>query len=147
MHVTSRSIRLDLQFKLVNDKSPMKIAVLTVGDDEIAEWCLDLTLLRYGMLEEVLIIPVEGKTALQLRMEPELKKKYKKTRGRVTEQHGFIKLAVDLKELDGWLAFYLLFYRDGIGKVDHIDFDITTRAQGLAYDYFDMVLKIPRSEI
>jgi hypothetical protein len=107
----------------------------------------DLTLLRFGMIEELLIIPAEGKIALQLCMEPELKKKYKKSRGRVTERHGFVRLAVDLNELESWLAFYLLFYRDGIARVEHIDFDITTSGQGLAYDYFDMVLRVPRSEI
>ncbi len=46
-------------------------------------------------------------------------------RGEVLWQVGGLLLSISLNELEYWLQFFLRYYRDQIGEVDHIDSDIT----------------------
>jgi hypothetical protein len=103
------------------------------------EWCLALCLLKEGLLSHVVITDRKETTKLKISVSPS------KTLavGEVRWHDKYIDLIISRTELDAWLHFFLMYYRDGIGDVDHIDVDVTSN-QGGSKNLF-LVLMIPEA--
>lgn len=132
-----RSWRLPLR---VSRYEGQPVVVLAVDETHIEEWCLDLCLLGRRLIEALVVLDPKSEVGLEIRADPAVPAEKV---GHATWRSERAYVVVSLEEVGTWADFYLKYYRDGIGVVDHIDVDLdgTEQSRGLF-----LVLKVPLAE-
>jgi hypothetical protein len=106
------------------------------GDEQIAEWCLSLSLLYYGLIEAILL------PCKPFNLKIRLDRKLSTGRGRVSKFTDGLEVNITINELNHWLSFFLQYYRDGISPVDHIDIDMVSQVNASEVISFQMALMV-----
>jgi hypothetical protein len=133
----NRLIRLLLTWRGENAADSLFIYI---SSETNKEWCLDLCLLRESLIDSLTIIDEDGSYRLRVSLDPSLA--HRSTVSRSDSRGADVFLS--RTELDYWANFFLKYYRDGIGEVDHLDLEAyprtpdTTRGLGI-------VLQIPNA--
>ncbi len=99
-----------------------RIFWFTITDDLVPEWTMFLAMLRFRIIDAILL-EVNQKETVRIVLEPNLNKKIRNIRGRATRISGGFLVEITEEELEYWLDFFLRYVRDGKGAVDHIDFE------------------------
>lgn len=99
--------------------------VVTFDDRVITEWCLNLFLLREGLLERISLagqdeVAVEVLNGRQVA---------KQERAQARWTRNCLELHVSPTELQYWIRFFGKYYLEGVADVDHIDVE-TQPAKG-----------------
>jgi hypothetical protein len=108
--------KLDLEAGFRKTEGNFKGSFIKISDDTVAEWCLALTLVRFGLLDQILI---SGTPEISIRLASDDESIGR--RGTVIETEERTEVVLNANELDYWLFFYLEYYRDGVASVPHID--------------------------
>ena len=103
------------------------------------EWTLNLCLLDEDLAEAITLTDDASQFKLEISRVVGLE-----GRGKVFWETVGAKLLISQRELEYWKNFFLSYYRDGIGAVDHIDVDIPPDDSNTTKGLF-LVLKIPDS--
>jgi hypothetical protein len=107
----------------------------------VIEFCLNLALLRFHLIDAI-SIPVKDGPNLQIKVNEKIRQK----RGHFSEKPALIELTISQEELEYWLMFFLEYYRDGVGSVDHIDVEITEREQSSPPKSLQIALIVPKAK-
>jgi hypothetical protein len=141
----SRSIELPLTVR----KEDPDVSVFVLIDPEAnREWCLGLCLLKEGLIESLTILGERGEYGLKISLDSSLTSR----RGKVRFRRDEVDVSISTTELDYWVRFFLKYYRDGVGDVNHIDVEIpsrdpdSTRRLGLVLQIPDAVAPISEEE-
>lgn len=105
----------------INQHHEQKNLIINFEDHHMKDLCLNLCLLERLFIESILIISEQPLLKLKIQKDAQLSKNQ---RGRVLWHTDFIDLKISETELDTWIHFFLKYYRDGVGDVDHYDLDI-----------------------
>jgi hypothetical protein len=116
----SRSIALPLTLRK-EDRGD--IVFVLIDPEANREWCLNLCLLREGLIESLTIIGDSAAYRLGISLEPALSSR----QGKVQCRPGGADVSISITELDYWLHFFLKYHRHGVGDINHIDVE-TPRA-------------------
>jgi hypothetical protein len=105
----------------------------------VKDWCLDLCLLEKGLIDSIVVRNERGDVSLMVRRDSRISAA---AVGRVSWHGQSAALALSGEQLETWLHFYLTYYRDGIGEVDHLDVEVDGEngSPGL-----DLVLTVPNA--
>lgn len=106
----------------VHKISYQKVVSIDLSDVSVAEWCLNLCLLKENLTDELLF---PGVIKLRIGVNEFLEKS---ERAKVTISPNEILLSVHPEELEYWLVFFLKYFRDGVAEVDHIDVEASTNS-------------------
>lgn len=111
-------------------------------DTAIMDLCLNLSLLQFDLIESILFI--NGKSGKSLRIKKAKRKdiKLKNKRGQVSARDEEFVVTISEREIEYWLSFFLLYYRDGTSVADHIDFDVWYDDKKLGPMQFQLALQI-----
>jgi hypothetical protein len=138
--------------KIFNFKFSMKqdelgettIAPFIVPDEEIDEWCLALTLLKYDLLDAV--IPSKKMPFQIQKMDNKREKKRTPSEiGYCFQQASTIILVISEELLDTWLSWYLEYYRDGKIHLGHIDYTFYARPKMPSTIRLEITLKLSKA--
>lgn len=89
--------------------------MIDLKDVPIPEWCLDLCLLKFGLVDALVFLV--GKRKLKIEVDNIADSRSANVSLAPNEVH----IRVDPAELECWLDFFLKYYRDGVAQVRHID--------------------------
>jgi hypothetical protein len=131
----SRSIALPLTLR---KEDPDDIVFVLIDPEVNREWCLNLCLLREGLIESLTIIGDSAAYRLGISLEPALSSR----QGKVQCRPGGADVLISITELDYWLHFFLKYHRDGVGDINHIDVEIPPREPNSGRG-LDLVLQVP----
>jgi hypothetical protein len=122
----------------INSAFPEKnIYRVEVEEEQIVEWCMKLSLLEYRLID-ALRIKGNGLT-LPIRRYP---RENPSLYSSVVKGKDGPELIVSEDELASWIAFYLIYYRDGKSPVDHMDVQIYEVEESIG-KVFHLTLAIP----
>jgi hypothetical protein len=96
------------------------VVEVQIGDDRLASWCLELSLLSTGLAEVAFLS--DGAFTISITLDEEL---HPHTRGRAVWSDDALALVLTRNELDYWMHFFLRYYRDGAADVPYIDMDLS----------------------
>ena len=101
----------------ISDKrvSYQRVITIDLGAVPIDEWCLNLCLLKEGLVDAVTFA---GKGRLRIEVDHTIERA---RHARARSESGQVELFVHPEELDFWTSFFLKAYRDGMAEVSHID--------------------------
>jgi hypothetical protein len=80
------------------------------------EWCLDLVLLREGLVDQLELSDLKRTYSLSIAQS-------KSEHSAITWKKKSASLALDVNRLDYLISYFLKFFRDGVAEVDHIDLE------------------------
>jgi hypothetical protein len=113
-----KSMTTELPVKVLASGHRPSIAIL-VPADAIEHWCLMLCLIEKRLIETVYIVAPQRRMDFQLQIDENCP-----TRS-TTSVRWLSPTSAELRvcrpELERWTDFYLKYYRNGFGEVDHID--------------------------
>lgn len=89
--------------------------MIDLKDVPIPEWCLNLCLLQFGLVDSLVFLV--GKRKLKI----ELGDIADSRSANVLLAPNEVQIRVDPAEFECWLDFFFTYYRDGVAQVDHID--------------------------
>jgi hypothetical protein len=102
-----------------------------------------LSLLKEGLTEALNFSNTGTEFWLQVKRDTRI---LKHERGVVSWRKTAASLSIAPNELDYWLHYFLKYYRDGEGEVDHIDSDINeVSSQSDSVRGLFLVLKVPQA--
>jgi hypothetical protein len=108
--------RVELPIALDDKKvAYQRVITIDLGAVSIGEWCLNLCLLKEGLVDAVTFA---GKGRLRIEVDHTIERA---RRARARSESGQVELFVHPEELDFWVSFFLKAYRDGMAEVGHID--------------------------
>ena len=116
----NRLIRLPLSWR--REDTPDSLFI-RIGSETNKEWCLNLCLLREGLIDSLTIIDEEGSYKLRVLLDPSLARRSAVERSQSRGADAFLSRT----ELDYWATFFLKYYRDGVGEVNHLDVEAYPR--------------------
>lgn len=90
--------------------------------EAVAPWILDLSLVAYELVDFACISDANASFRLRVGLDHT-----QVPRGSVVWEPGGAILRVRTQELEAWISFFLEYYRDGMGPVDHIDVGVPPR--------------------
>ena len=120
---------------LQKERSTTEITVtVSVNQESLASWCMELVLLEKGLTEFLTITDQSYSTRLELLVDPKI---HQSTRGKFTKSAKGISLSVTPTELELWSSFFLKYYCNEVADVDHLDLEVRSEAS----DELFLVLK------
>jgi hypothetical protein len=117
------------------------VLVIDLDDSTVVDWCMSLCLMKEGLVPSFTVTSTDGTFHLTVQSQAAGEQS---TRGLVRRTTRGAEIAIDQFELAYWLHFFLKYYRDGIGDVDHIDVDLAPSPSHTSRG-FTLVLKVPRA--
>jgi hypothetical protein len=116
---------------------------MSFTDEQIAEWCLTMAMLRYDLIDDILIMD-EDKPVLIIELiglrDPDPSVTY---RSKLWEQNKVKVLSITAPQFDYWIKFYLDYYGHGPSEVDHFDMQVYDLEE-LTFRYVYLTLTVPR---
>jgi hypothetical protein len=107
---------LKIPVRLVVERiSYQQVVTINLKDVPMPEWCLNLCLLKEKLVDTLIFLI--GKKKLKI----EVENIEDSRRANVFFAPNQVHLKVDPRELERWVDFFLMYYRDGVAQVDHID--------------------------
>lgn len=101
----------------------------------IPEWCLNLCLLKEDLVDTLVFLI--GKQKLKI----EVENIQDSRRANVFLAPSQVHVKVDPVELEGWVDFFLKYYRDGVAQVDHIDVEALAISEESEDIYITFIVK------
>lgn len=121
----SRILRIpdEMYFEFIDESEYLTVPF---SEATVAEWCLELTILRYGLSDAITIETRGPSIKLKIRQRDD----DSSTRASVEHwKHDKVQIAVSPSEVEYWLSSYLKLYRDGSAQVDHIDIELQAESE------------------
>lgn len=138
--IMNRTLQLPMQLRDGNDQL---VLVVELTPEMISQLCLELSLLKEGLAEAIVLSNTQTEFWLEVKRNARI---LKHERGEISWQKTGARLSIAPNELDYWLHYFLKYYRDGEGEVDHIDSDITkVSSQSDSVRGLFLVLKVPQA--
>jgi hypothetical protein len=109
--------------------------IIDLTNTPIPEWCLNLCLLEQELVDTLVF--VIGKKTLKI----EVDNIEDSRRANVFFAPNQVHVKVDPAELEGWLDFFLKYYRDGVAQVDHIDVEALAISEKPEDIYITFIVK------
>ena len=103
---------LELEVKRVSYQLGVMVDLKNVP---MPDWCLNLCLLKEKLVDTLVFLI--GKKKLKI----EVDNIEDSRRANVFFAPNQVHVKVDPAELERWVDFFLMYYRDGVAQVDHID--------------------------
>lgn len=91
------------------------VITIDLKDVSIAEWCLNLCLLKFELVDTLVFLLGKRKLKIEVGAIAESRS------ANVSLAPNEVHIRVSPTELDCWLDFFLKYYRDGFAQVRHID--------------------------
>lgn len=111
---------------LQKERSATEITVtVSVNQESLAAWCMELVLLEKGLSEFLTITDQAYSTRLILQVDPKI---HQSTRGNFAKSVKGISLSVTPTELELWSSFFLKYYCNEVADVDHLDIEVRSEA-------------------
>jgi len=130
------SLERELRPNITYQENPTsRVFWILFEDPLVVDFCMNLSLLKFDLVESVVLISDK-----QLKIKKG--KKLKNARGKVAVNIEGFEIIIPEEEIDYWLSFFLAYYRDGVGDVDHIDLDIPYDNKGLGLLSFQLALQV-----
>jgi hypothetical protein len=117
--IMNRTLQLPIASR---DSGDQLVVVVEPTTEIVSQLALDLSLLKEGLTDSITLASTRTSLWLEVKCNP---RTAKHERGEVSWQKNRAKVIITPSELDYWLHYFLKYYRDGQGEVDHIDVDIT----------------------
>lgn len=111
-----KTLRLPLSIEAIGADEDRYLAV-KLNDRAIPAWTLGLCLLRNALCSSILVY---GESDGALHLEHDIKLAPQE-RAVATWDGKRLSIRVSSVELEYWISFYLMYFRDGFGAVSHID--------------------------
>lgn len=116
---------------------------MSFTDEQIAEWCLTMAMLRYDLIDDILIQD-EGNPVLIVELvglhNPDPTVTY---RSKLWQRNGVKVLSITVGEFDYWINFYLNYYGHGPSEGDHFDMQVY-EIEELPFQTVYLTLTVPR---
>jgi hypothetical protein len=119
------------------------IGYLHFSESLVPEWCLLLSMLNIALIDSINLknpsgIVVAQVSVTRLPIESKDKRQFDNInhRGVVSSQNNVYQIILTAEELTFWLAFFLMYIRDGMTPVNHIDFDVHFELDGQDTPFF-----------
>jgi hypothetical protein len=125
----------------INEYERETVIVVELDDSTVVDWCMSLCLMKEGLVPSFTVTSMDGTFRLTIKPEVVQARQPRETIRWIT---GGAEVSIDQVELAHWLHFFLKYYRDGIGEVDHIDVDLLPGASSASRSC-TLVLKVPRA--
>ena len=124
----------------VRDFPGQRGITINPGSREVDAWCLELVLLERGLIDATRVTAQDGSFSLVIKVAESIGDA---EIGRVVwDNPSVAEVRLSRTEIERWVYFYLKFYRDQYGEVDHIDADL--EGSGGSTGVF-LVLKVPQA--
>lgn len=117
----STTLSLPIREREVDSERVIRVMIAA---EMIPDFCLNLVLLERDLVRSVLLSPSEGTGGPRIELHKADDLEEGLGRAIAQRSNGKLVVALSVRELGAWLAFFLRAYRDGEAEVDHLDIDI-----------------------
>jgi hypothetical protein len=121
-----KHLTLPISIEVIRHSSQVVVRVV-VDPNALRDWCLSLCLLKEGLTEGLLISEARGKQKLEIETTGT---PVDRLRAKLMLAADRTQLRVSHHDLGYLLHFFLKYYRDGIGEVDHLDLQAVSGEEG-----------------
>lgn len=121
-----------------NNHLPERLIYRITPGDKAMEWCIALSLLKYGIVSSITI--TGNQTALCIKT-GRINKKIRNVRGEAKLVDAMVTLTISEDELDSWLFFYLRKVHGDTSEIEHLDVVITRLGVSLPYEALYVTLQ------
>jgi hypothetical protein len=144
----TKTLQIALELELVRYTGQTSLGVV-LDSKAIRDWTLGLCLLQQDLIEVLVVTDQKTKRQLNMRLAGPRRKKDMPNRRFLRKSEAVFETDVTRLEmtrdfLDYVIEFYLIYFRDGTGQVNHIDMDVVAPAESQeATITFKVPLSVP----
>jgi hypothetical protein len=120
----AKYMQLDIGFETIEYHSEVQLRVV-IRSAAVADWCLALLLLVRGLVDSITV----ANAAQNFRLTIAVATEPPPVRSRAKLTADTCRMEATKTEIDYWLEFFLIEYRDGAAPVNHIDVETESTSE------------------